>query len=248
MFKQLRLNGANNLLKEQSSVFGQIQNKPFLSIILPSLNEEQSIQKVIEEIKTINLPKNEIIVVDGCSTDATIKIVKKLNIKIIIEPKRGYGIAINRGVNAAKGEIIVILDSDYTYPASYIPQLIVPLVKNEADLVLGNRLTNKCFALMKKSHLFGNIILTLWFNVIFLSRFKDTQTGFRAFRKNDFERLGIRSNGIFFPSEFLFKALKKRFRIVEIPIKYRLRIGKSKLSPLRDGILILLKMLINGIF
>jgi len=234
-------------LKEKSNSFDQKPAPPLISIILPSLNEEQSMQKVIEEIRTTKLPKSEIIVVDGCSSDDTIKIARKNKTKVLIEPKIGYGNAINRGIDAAKGKIIVIMDSDYTYPASFIPQLIAPLIKNEADLVLGNRLSQKNSVLMKKSHLFGNMVLTLWFNVIFVSKFQDTQTGFRAFRKKDYKKLKANSKGIFLPSELLYKALKKRFRIIEIPIRYRSRIGKSKLSPLRDGIIIFLKMLINGI-
>ena len=234
-------------MNEKKSLVDQSQELPFISIVLPSLNEEQSIQKVIEEIRTTKLPKNEIIVVDGCSTDDTVEIARELKTNVLIETKRGYGRAIYRGIDEAKGKIIVIMDSDYTYPASYIPQLIAPLIKNEADLVLGNRLFKKSSVLMKKSHLFGNMVLTLWFNVIFVSRFRDTQTGFRAFRKRDFKKLKVYSKGIFLPSELLYKALKKRFRIIEIPIRYRPRIGKSKLSPLRDGIVIFLKMLINGI-
>ena len=234
-------------MKEFNNTYERLEESPLISIILPSLNEEESIQKVIEEIKTLKLPSNEIIVVDGCSSDSTIKIVKKLKTKIVIEPKRGYGNAILSGINAARGKIIVIMDADYTYPASSIPQLITPLMNNKADLVLGNRLDHKRSVSMKKSHLFGNMVLTLWFNVIFVSRFKDTQTGLRAFHKNTFEKLNVKSKGIFFPSEFLFKAFKKRIRIVELPITYRSRLGKSKLSPLRDGIVIFLKMLINGI-
>ncbi len=222
-----------------------MQDEPNISIILPSLNEGKAIQKVIEEIYALKLPKNEIIVVDGGSTDETIKILKKLETKIIIETKKGYGTAIHRGISAARGKIIVIMDADYTYPAKFIPKLINPIINNEADIVLGNRLADKHSIHMKKSHLFGNIILSLWFNVIYLSRFQDTQTGFRAFYKKIFEKLETKSKHIYLPTEIISQAIKKRFRILEIPISYRFRIGKSKLSPLRDGLLIFLKMLIN---
>ncbi|MHA1265180.1 MAG: glycosyltransferase family 2 protein [Candidatus Helarchaeota archaeon] len=220
---------------------------PLLSIILPTFNEELSIQKVIKEIQSCSLPPYEIIVVDSCSTDSTREIVNKFHLQIIIEPRRGYGLAIQRGIAAAKGKYILIMDSDFTYPATYISQLITPLIKNEVDLVLGNRLHNKKAVNMKKSHLFGNIILTLWFNIIFLTCLKDTQTGIRAFSKSFYKKLKINSKGIFFPTEFLIKAVKKRSRILELPIPYRFRIGISKLSPLRDGILIFIKILIRGV-
>lgn len=234
-------------MKEKNSTLDPKQNKPLISIILPSLNEEKSIKKVIEEIKAIKLPTNEIIVVDGCSTDATIDIVKNLNVKIVIEPKRGYGNAIYRGIDAAKGKIIVIMDADHTYPASFIPQIISPLIKNEADLVLGNRLKNIKLESMKISHIFGNVFLTLIFNFLFHSKIRDTQTGFSAFRKKTFEKMNIKSKGIFLPTEILIRALKLQLRIEEKSIIYRPRLGRSKLSPIRDGLIIFLKMLINRI-
>lgn len=202
---------------------------------------------MIEEINQVELPKKEILVIDGCSTDATINIAKKLGSKIIIEPKRGYGIAILKGIDIAKGQIIVIMDSDYTYPGYFIPQLISPIIKNKADLVLGNRLKNIKLESMKISHIFGNIFLTLIFNFLFHNKIRDTQTGFRAFRKKIFDKMKVKSKGIFLPTEILIKALKLRLRIKEQYIIYRPRLGRSKLSPIRDGLVIFLKMLINRI-
>lgn len=202
---------------------------------------------MIEEINQVELPKKEILVIDGCSTDATINIAKKLGSKIIIEPKRGYGIAILKGIDIAKGQIIVIMDSDYTYPGYFIPQLISPIIKNKADLVLGNRLKNIKLESMKISHIFGNIFLTLIFNFLFHSKIRDTQTGFSAFRKKTFEKMNIKSKGIFLPTEILIRALKLQLRIEEKSIIYRPRLGRSKLSPIRDGLIIFLKMLINRI-
>ena len=189
--------------------------------------------------------EKEVIIVDGCSTDSTIKIAKKMGLKVIIEPKKGYGNAILRGIDSSKGQIIVIMDSDYTYPAFYIPRLISPLLKGDADLSLGNRLSHISLDSMKISHLFGNKFLTLIFNFLFFNKIKDSQTGFRAFYKDIFKKMNIKNRGIFQPTEILVKALKLNLRIKETTINYRPRIGQSKLNPLRDGFLILLKMIIN---
>jgi len=191
------------------------------------------------------LNEKEVIIVDGCSTDSTIKIAKKMGLKVIIEPKKGYGNAILRGIDSSKGQIIVIMDSDYTYPAFYIPRLISPLLKGDADLSLGNRLSHISLDSMKISHLFGNKFLTLIFNFLFFNKIKDSQTGFRAFYKDIFKKMNIKNRGIFQPTEILVKALKLNLRIKETTINYRPRIGQSKLNPLRDGFLILLKMIIN---
>lgn len=139
------------------------------------------------------------------------------------------------------------MDSDYTYPSQYIPQLIKPILKNKADIVLGNRLTNANLKSMKASHFFGNKILNIIFNFLYHSKIQDTQTGFRAVRKKIFKKMKIRSKGIFLPTEIIIQAIKLRLKIKEKVIIYRPRIGRSKLSPLRDGFIILLKMIINRI-
>jgi glycosyltransferase involved in cell wall biosynthesis len=215
---------------------------------LPTLNEAQSIRKVIYEINRIPLPQKEILVVDGGSNDATLDITKKMGVKVIIERIKGYGNAIRKGIDTAQGQIIVIMDSDYTYPGYYIPHLITPLIKNEADLILGNRLAYYNLHSMKISHLFGNRILTIIFNFLFRSKLKDTQTGFRAFRKTFFEKLKLESKGLFLPTEILVKALRFHFKITEIPIYYRPRIGKSKLNPILDGFIILIKIILIRLF
>ncbi|MDD1777491.1 MAG: glycosyltransferase family 2 protein [Candidatus Helarchaeota archaeon] len=233
------------ILKKESYLLKELQNAPKVSIILPTLNEAQSIRKVISEINRLPLFQKEILIVDGCSKDATIDFARKMGVNIIIEHIKGYGNAIQKGINIARGQIIVIMDSDYTYPGSSIPQLITPLIKNEADLILGNRLEYYSLSSMKISHLFGNLILTTVFNLLFHSKIRDTQTGFRAFRKTFFEKLNVESKGIFLPTEILVKALRLHFKIKEIPIVYRPRIGKSKLNPILDGFIILIKIILT---
>ncbi len=140
------------------------------------------------------------------------------------------------------------MDSDYTYPAYYIPRLIFPLLKNEADLVLGNRFKILNLKAMKISHVFGNLVLTKIFNLLFHCKIRDTQTGFRAFRKDLFRNIKFNSKGIFLQTEIIIQAHKLHLRIKEEPIIYRPRIGKSKLNPLRDGFIILFEMIITRLF
>lgn len=231
-----------------STIYNSNRRVPLISIILPTLNEEKSIQKVIEEIFKTQISNLEIIVVDGGSLDNTVRIARKMNVKAISIPSSRYGSAIKAGIRISSGKIVVTMDSDYTYPAKFIPNLIEPLLKDKTDMVLGNRLKRINTQSMNCIHIFGNQMISALFYIFYQKRIKDTQTGFRAFKKGVFEELKIKSGTVFFCTEMLIKALKSKLKIAEYPINYRPRIGSSKLSPLKDGLIILLKMILSRIF
>jgi len=221
---------------------------PLISIILPALNEEKAIHKVISEIPLHKLPPTEILVVDGCSQDNTINIAKECGAKVITEYKKGYGQAIYTGLKHAKGDIIVWMDSDYTYPSHQIPELVQPILDNKADIVLGSRIKGKIHpGAMTILHRFGNLYLTMLFNIFFFKNLSDTQTGFRAFSKHALKLLKMSNNGMGFATQTLTQAVKKRLKIKEIEIVYRPRIGCSKLHSFKDGVRILIEI-IKGIF
>jgi len=224
------------------------EKRPVISIIMPSLNEEKAIQKVISEIPIDKLPPTEVIVVDGCSEDNTRMVATRCGAKVIIEHKKGYGQAIYTGIKSAKGDIIVWMDSDYTYPSYQIPDLIRPILEGRADIVLGSRLKGRIHpGAMKLLHRFGNIYLTMIYNVFFFKAISDTQSGLRAFSKRAMELLKLTNNGMGFATQTLTQAAKKRLRIKEIKIEYRPRIGSSKLNSFKDGARIFVEI-IKGIF
>jgi len=218
---------------------GRINSKsmtPQISVILPTLNEEKAIQKVIDEIPYNDLPNTEVVVIDGNSKDNTRQIAQQCGARVILESREGYGQAIHTGFNNVNGDIIVWMDSDYTYPAYQIPKLIQPILDNKADIVLGTRIKGNIHpGAMKHSHRFGNILLTLIFNILFLRRLSDTQTGLRAFHKSVLKKLKFSNSGMAFATQTLIQAVKKRLRIKEVKIDYRPRIGTSKLSAIKDG-------------
>lgn len=208
-----------------------------VSVILPCRDEEKSIGLCIKQIQktlTTNKIKGEIIVSDS-STDNSYKIAKKLDVKIVKHDKEGYGLAIKEGVKAAKGEIIIFADCDGTYDFTEIPRFLEAL--KDADMVLGTRLKGKIMkgAMPWLHQHIGNPMLTRLMNLFFGSKITDTQSGFRAIRKDKFESLDLKTNGMEFASEMIIKAVKKNFRIKEIPIKYYKRYGSSKLETFRDG-------------
>jgi glycosyltransferase involved in cell wall biosynthesis len=230
----------------------KLELKPVVSVILPALNEEEAIRKVINEIPLEKMPPTEILVVDGCSDDRTRQIAKDCGAKVIIENNKGYDQAMDTGLKLCKGDVIVWMDSDYTYPSYQIPEIINPILENKADIVLGSRIKGRIQpGAMIPTHHFGNILLTMLYNILFFQFVSDTQTGLRAFNKKtlgfiDF-KLNKRGWGFGWNTQMLTQAAKKRLRIKEIKIDFRPRLGCSKLSTLKDGARILIQIL-KGIF
>jgi glycosyltransferase involved in cell wall biosynthesis len=213
-------------------------DKVYISVILPSLDEESTIAECITKIQKVlqeNALIGEIIVSDS-STDKTAEIARSLGAKVINPLKRGYGNAYIAGFQQAHGNYIVIGDADNTYDFSDIPKLIEPL-KNRADFVIGSRFkgTIHSGAMTPLHRYIGNPALTWMINVIFGTRFSDTHSGFRAITREALDRLPLKSGGMEFASEMLIEASKVNLRIEEVPIDYYSRITPSKLHSFADG-------------
>ena len=210
-----------------------------VSVVIPTLNEAGNILEAITSIqKELAYPK-EIIVVDGNSTDGTIKIVKDTNIcKLIIEPRRGYGIALRTGIKHAKGDIVVMVDGDGTYEVKHINRLLDTMVKNDAELCLATRMydPNKAMGLM---NFIGNKIITFCFDFLFSQFLSDTQSGFRAISHSAIEKVDLDQDDMAFATEMLVEFAKKRFKMVEVPSTYKTRkYGKTKMRKIKSGIAI----------
>jgi len=212
-----------------------------ISIVIPVINEAETIGKVITSIPKREIQRlgydYEIIVVNTKSTDGTPKIARKLKARVIEEPKRGYGRAYMTGFKAAKGQYIVMTDGDYTYRMEDIPRLIRTMEKTGADMVLGSRFRGKMEkGAMPFINLIGNVFLTGLVDILFLKFLTDTHSGLRMFKKKTYNSLSMKCTGMDFASELLLRSIRKGLKIAEIPINYRRRIaGKKKLKVLRDG-------------
>ncbi len=213
-----------------------------ISVVIPVINEAETIGRVIKEIPRQELKKLgydcEVIVVNTKSTDGTPEIARKLGARVIDEPKRGYGRAYMTGFKAAKGQYIVMMDGDYTYRTEDIPRLIKEMEQTKADMVLGSRFRGSMEkGAMPFVNLVGNIFLTGLVDVLYLRFLTDTHSGIRLFKKSTYNRLGMKCTGMDFASELLLRSIKNGFKIKEIPIDYRKRIaGKKKLKVLKDGL------------
>lgn len=205
-----------------------------VSIIIPTLNEEQSIGKVIDEIP--DTFEKEVIVVDSNSTDRTAEIARKKGAKVVNEPRLGYGRAYKTGFQHATGDIIVTLDGDLTYPACKIPQLVSILENENLDFITCDRLSNLNKNAMSFKHRVGNFILSATIRLLFGIKIKDSQSGMWVFRKNILDNLTLKSDKMSFSEEIKLEAWKKNYRVKEIPINYRERVGEKKLLSWSDGI------------
>jgi glycosyltransferase involved in cell wall biosynthesis len=214
----------------------------FISVVLPTLNEEESISECIDEIKECmeEMEKShsglgyEIIVVDS-STDRTPEIAKQKSAIVVKCDRRGYGRAYIEGFKRAKGDIIVMGDADGTYNFHQISDLVEAILRG-ADMVIGSRFKGKMErGAMNLLHRFGNRVLTNFLNRTFNLNISDSQSGFRAIKKSSLEKMNLRSDGMEFASEMIIEAKRMGMRIAEVGIEYRKRKGESKLRSFKDG-------------
>jgi dolichol-phosphate mannosyltransferase len=208
-----------------------------VSIVIPTLNEAGNILEAITTIeKGLEYPK-EIIVVDGNSTDGTIQIVKDSNLcRLIIEPRRGYGLALRTGMKNAKGNIIIMVDGDGTYEVRHINRMLAKMIENDADMVLATRMydPNKAMGLM---NFIGNKVITFCFDFLYSQFLSDTQSGFRAISHSAIDQVDLTEGDMAYATEMLVKFTKKGFKMVEIPTTYKSRkYGKPKLRKFKSGI------------
>jgi len=208
-----------------------------VSVVIPTLNEAGNILEVLITIeKELAYPK-EIIVVDGDSTDGTKEIVKDANFcKLIVEPRRGYGLALRTGIKHAKGDIVVMVDGDGTYEVKHINLLLEAMIKNNAELCLATRMydPNKAMGFM---NFVGNKIITFCFDFFYSQFLSDSQSGFRAISRSAIEKVDLDQDDMAFATEMLVQFAKKGFKMVEVSSVYKARkYGRTKLRRVKSGV------------
>lgn len=203
------------------------------SLIIPAYNEEKGLPKVIEECHGM---VDEIIVVDDGSSDKTCEMSGNDKIRFIRHEKnQGKAAAIRTGISHAMGDIIILIDADYTYPAKYLPQFKTIIEEERAQLVLGSRFLNGINN-MPLLNTIGNRIFSIIAAYISCVNITDAQTGYRAFKREMFSKLDVDALSLEYETKMTVRAAKYGYKIVEFPIEYRKRIGSSKLRPIQDGV------------
>lgn len=212
-----------------------------MSVVLPCLNEAGSVALVVRlALETLDAHglHGEVVVADNGSVDGSQDLARAAGARIVDVPIRGYGAALSGGIEAARGEICVMGDADATYPFELMPLLIEPIVRGEADMTIGSRLAGATPRTMPFLHRYVGTPVITWLvrRAGGPANLSDSQSGFRAFRRDALWDLRLRATGMEYASEMLIVAGRAGWRVSEIETGYRERIGKSKLRTLSDGL------------
>lgn len=210
-----------------------------IAVLIPCYNEELTIDKVINDFKK-ELPEAQIYVYNNNSKDKTKEIASKNNVIVIDEYKQGKGNVVRSQFRDIDADIYVMVDGDDTYPAEFVHELIKPIKTGEADMSIGDRLSNGTYQKENKRHFheFGNNLVRKTINILFKTNLKDVMTGYRVFNKRFVKNMPVLSPKFEIETEMSLYALDKKYIIKEIPIIYRDRPtgSSSKLNTISDGI------------
>jgi glycosyltransferase involved in cell wall biosynthesis len=209
-----------------------------VSVVIPCLNESANIEQCVRRSQAALDEAGmlgEVVVADNGSEDGSAELAAAAGARVVHEPRRGYGSAYLAGFAAARGEYVVMLDADLTYPFKEIPRFVEEL-RAGAHLVMGDRMDNIEPGAMHWMHRYiGNPLLSGTLNLFFRTGIRDAHCGMRGLRRDILPQLDLRTTGMEFASEMVIRASKEKLDIREFPIAYAPRGGESKLSRFRDG-------------
>jgi glycosyltransferase involved in cell wall biosynthesis len=218
-------------------------------VILPALNEEKGIKKTIYSVPNPLVKK--IVVVDGNSSDNTVEVAKKCkrsecDIQVMKQEGKGKGMAFQSFINnfdLDKYDVYVMLDADCTYDPKEIRKMVLPILNNEADVVMGNRFSDKNIKeVMPFPNYIGNRLLTFFATVSFFKNPRDVCTGYWAFSKDVLKKIKIDAKGFDLEMNLFTQTVKNNFRIKTLPVSYTKRVGETKLRKVH-GISIFSKLI-----
>lgn len=204
-----------------------------VDVVIPALNEEKSIANVLMDI-----PRNRVrhvVVVDNGSIDRTGKVAEEGGAVVLREPEKGYGAACLKGIDWSLSQtpppdVVAFLDADYSDHPEQLPELLAPMERDEADLVIGSRaLGERESGSMTAPQVFGNWLATRLLRLFYGAQFTDLGP-FRAIRRTSLEQIGMVDRNFGWTVEMQLKAAKHKLRCAEVPVDYRRRIGVSKVS------------------
>jgi glycosyltransferase involved in cell wall biosynthesis len=207
-----------------------------VSVIIPTHNEAQAIERVLADIPSDLV--TEVIIVDSNSSDGTPEIAARMGARVIQEPRRGYGRACLTGLAAANSpDVIVFLDGDYSDRPSELPILLAPIVEGRADITLGSRLHERNSSDALPWHqVFGNRLAARLIRLLYGLKITDLGP-FRAARADVLRALGLEETTYGWAVEMILKGALAGYRVIEVPVSYYPRIGKSKISGTLKGTL-----------
>ncbi len=221
-----------------------------LSVVIPAYNEEHGISEIASRVlsvapalKKVGVDRLELLVVDDGSKDRTAEVAQNIpGVRLIRHPKnKGYGAALKTGFSKASGELIGFLDADGTYPPEYFPQLC-QVALNGTDLVIGSRMAGE-ESKMPFTRRVGNFFFANLLSLLSQQKVTDSASGMRVFKREILRQIYPLPDGLNLTPVMSTRALHEGINIKEVPIPYSERVGRSKLSVIRDGRIFMQSML-----
>jgi glycosyltransferase involved in cell wall biosynthesis len=223
------------------------QGSRSMQVLIAALNEEEGIGLTIAELRK-HFPSAEVLVVDGGSRDRTVEVAKQMGATVVLQDGTGKGDAIAKVLTCTDwaNEYIVVIDADYTYPAEYLPEMIRILEEQpDVGMVIGNRFNGHVDKkALHNVYYFGNRFIAFSHNLLNGVPLRDPLSGFRVIRAEILRDWQVKSKGFDVEVELNHHVERKGFRIAEVPIQYRQRVGEKKLK-LVDGATILKRILLE---
>lgn len=220
-----------------------------VAVVIPCYNEALTVGKVVDDFRAA-LPLARVYVYDNNSADGTGAIAAEHGAVVRTERRQGKGNVVRQMMRDIDADYYVMADGDDTYPAEAAPALLAPLVADEADMVVGDRLSNGTYGEEndRAFHGFGNDLVRFLIKAIYGFQFSDVMTGYRAYNRVFAKTMPVTSPGFEIETELSIHAVDKRWRVAEVPIDYRDRPegSESKLSTFSDGMKVL--MMIMSLF
>lgn len=217
-----------------------------IALLVPCYNEAQTIHKVIEDFQK-EIKGLTVYVYDNNSSDQTFEKAKSCGAIVKKEFRQGKGHVVRSMFEEIEADVYIMVDGDDTYPATFVSKLMQPVLDGDADMVVGDRLTNGSYFKENKRrfHDFGNNLVRSMVNLIFQDKLTDIMTGYRVFNRRFVKSLPILSSGFQVETEMTIFALDKKFKIVEIPIDFQERPegSFSKLNTFTDGRKVLVEII-----
>jgi glycosyltransferase involved in cell wall biosynthesis len=210
-----------------------------IAILIPCHNEELTVAEVVNDFRS-ELPHADIFVFDNNSTDRTVERALAAGATIVSEPRQGKGFVVQSMFRRVEADVYVMVDGDGTYPASEVRRLIEPVLKDEADMVVGSRLQADTASFRSINRWANRLVLRI-LNSMFRVRLTDILSGYRAFNRKFVKTIPVFGGGFEIETELTIKAVARGFRIVEVPTRLTARPegSHSKIRLFRDGFLIL---------
>ena len=215
--------------------------------IIPTRNEAVGIAQIV----TKTAPHvDDVLVVDGNSTDGTREAAASAGARVILDDGRGKGSALRMAARETDADILLFIDADGSHDPEDIPKLLKPLLQNEADLVVASRIRGGSDEMFGRFHNFirasGVAVVTLVINVRWGKELTDVENGYRAIRRDVFEKLGLRAVDFDIEQEMVMKAVKKKYRVMEVAShEYSRQWGESKLPTFKKSLLFIWRLVVD---